>query len=315
MQLHYGIENLHIDNPVVTIGSFDGVHKGHVQVIASLKRVAERLQGETVIISFEPHPREVLYPLEKRPGILTTLDKKVVILESLGVAHLIILPFTHALAELTYSDFVRNLLVDKLGVKGLVIGYDHRLGKNREGTFDKLKVLAEQYHFYLEQEDVYEEHDINISSTKIRNALQIGDITRVNEFLGYAYSISGMVVQGDHIGRQMGFPTANIKLKDERKLLPAVGVYAVEVFVVGKLYRGMLNIGVRPTVSCSGEVRIEVHIFDFTGDLYGSNVRVALVSRIRGERKFDGKEELAEQLQRDKQSALMVFRNGIVPLN
>ena len=309
MQLHYGIENLHIDNPVVTIGSFDGVHKGHVQVIASLKRVAEYLQGETVIISFEPHPREVLYPLEKKPGILTTLDEKAAILESLGVAHLIILPFTRALAELTYSDFVRNLLVDRIGVKGLVIGYDHRFGRNREGTFDKLKVLSEKYHFYLEQEEVYEEHDINISSTKIRNALQIGDIARVNEFLGYSYSLSGIVVQGDQIGRQMGFPTANIELKDERKLLPAAGVYAVKVFVGDNSYQGMLNVGVRPTVSCSGEVRIEVHIFDFKGDLYGCNVRVALVARIRGERKFDGKEELAEQLQRDKQSALLAFKN------
>lgn len=309
MQLHYGIENLHIDNPVVTIGSFDGVHKGHVQVIASLKRVAEYLQGETVIISFEPHPREVLYPLEKKPGILTTLDEKAAILESLGVAHLIILPFTRALAELTYSDFVRNLLVDRIGVKGLVIGYDHRFGRNREGTFDKLKVLSEKYHFYLEQEEVYEEHDINISSTKIRNALQIGDVVRVNEFLGYSYSLSGIVVQGDQIGRRMGFPTANIELKDERKLLPAVGVYAVKVFVGDNSYQGMLNVGVRPTVSCSGVVRIEVHIFDFKGNLYGCNVRIALVARIRGERKFDGKEELAEQLHRDKQSALLAFKN------
>lgn len=307
MQLHHGIENLHITNPVVTIGSFDGVHKGHVQVIASLKRVAERLQGETVIISFEPHPREVLYPLEKRPGILTTLDEKAAVLEALGVAHLVILPFTHALAELTYSDFVRNLLVDKLNVKGLVIGYDHRFGKNREGTFDKLKVLAEQYHFYLEQEEVYEEHDINISSTKIRNALQIGDIARVTDFLGYPYSIAGVVVRGDRIGRQMGFPTANIELEDERKLLPAVGVYAVNVLVGNELYRGMLNIGVRPTVSSSGVVRIEVHILDFEGDLYGRRIRIALVARIRGERKFDGTDELAAQLQRDRQSVLAAF--------
>ncbi len=308
MQLHYGIENLHITNPVVTIGSFDGVHKGHVQVIAALKRVAEHLHGETVIISFEPHPREVLYPLEKRPGILTTLDEKMAILESLGVAHLIILPFTRKLAELAYSDFVNNLLVDKLGIAGLVIGYDHHFGKNREGTFDKLKILAEKYHFYLEQEEVYEEHDINISSTKIRNALQIGDIARVSEFLGYPYSIAGIVVQGDRIGRQMGFPTANIELEDKRKLLPAVGVYAVKVRIEDKSYQGMLNIGVRPTVNSTGIVRIEVHIFDFNGNLYGCNLRVALFARIRGEQKFDGKEKLAEQLQRDRQSVLQIFK-------
>lgn len=304
MELHHGIDNLHLVNPVVTIGSFDGVHKGHVQVIASLKQVAERLGGETVIISFEPHPREVIYPLEKRPGILTTLEEKRAILERLEVQHLIILPFTRALAELTYTEFVRNLLVDGIGVKGLVIGYDHRFGKNREGTFEKLKGLAEQYHFYLEQEKVYTENDINISSTKIRNALQIGDLRQVNEFLGYAYSLRGKVIPGDRIGRTLGFPTANLALEDERKLLPAGGVYAVQVEAKRKVCGGMLNIGVRPTVSCTGKVRIEVNLFDFEGDLYGESLRVALIARIRGEQKFDGKAELAAQLERDREEAL-----------
>lgn len=304
MQVHYGIENLHIVNPIVTIGSFDGVHKGHVQVISSLKKVARRLGGETVIISFEPHPREVLYPMEQRPGILTTLEEKTEILAAYGVDHLIILQFTRALAELDYWDFVRDILVDKIGLKGLVIGYDHRFGKNREGTFDKLKELAAKYHFYLEQEEVYEENQINISSTKIRNALQIGDVDRVNEFLGYAYSIIGKVVAGDKIGRTMGFPTANIQLKDDRKLLPASGVYAVKVWVDEQEYGGMLNIGVRPTVSCTGVVRIEVNIFDFHQDIYGREIRIALVARIRGERKFDGIAELQKQLVVDREEAI-----------
>lgn len=303
MQIHYGTENLHIVNPVVTIGSFDGVHKGHVQVIESLKRVACRLNGETAIISFEPHPREILYPMEKRPGILTTLDEKIEILNAYGVDHLIILQFTRELAELSYTDFVRHILVDRIGLKGLVVGYDHRFGKKREGTFEKLKELAEKYNFYLEQEEVYEENQINISSTKIRNALQIGDITRVNEFLGYLYSISGRVVAGDRIGRSMGFPTANLQLKDDRKLLPASGVYAVKVLVDGQKYRGMLNIGVRPTVSCAGLVRIEVNIFDFDRSIYGQEIRVSLIARIRGERKFEGVKELAEQLRKDKEKA------------
>lgn len=307
MQVHYGIDHINIANPIVTIGSFDGVHKGHVQVIESLKRVAQHLGGETVIISFEPHPREVLYPREKRPGILTTLEEKIEILTSHGVEHLIILQFTQSLAELNYSDFVRHVLVDKVGIKGLVVGYDHRFGKNREGTFDKLKELSERYHFYLEQEEVYEENNINISSTKIRNALEIGDVSRVNEFLGYKYPISGIVVAGDKIGRSMGFPTANIQLKDERKLLPASGVYTVKVLVEGQEYGGMLNIGVRPTVSCSGMIRIEVHIFDFQQDIYGKEIRVTLVNRIRGERKFDSVTELAKQLQRDKDEAIKSF--------
>lgn len=307
MQLHYGIEDLHIVNPVVTIGSFDGVHKGHVQVIESMKKVAGRLKGETVIISFEPHPREVLYPMEKRPGILTTLEEKKEILEALVVDHLVVLPFTRALAELEYADFVRDILVDKMGIKGLVIGYDHRFGKNREGTFDKLKELSAKYHFYLEQEEVYEENQINISSTKIRNALQVGDIDRVNEFLGYAYTLSGKVVSGDKIGRTMGFPTANIELNDERKLLPAPGVYAVKVFVDRKVYQGMLNIGIRPTVSCSGIVRIEVNIFDFSADIYGQGIQVSLMDRIRGERKFNDINELQEQLTRDRKVVLAYF--------
>lgn len=304
MQVHYGIEDLHIVNPVVTIGSFDGVHKGHVQVIESMKRVANRLQGETVIVSFEPHPREVLYPMEKRPGILTTLEEKKDILKSLGVDHLVVLPFTRALAELEYADFVRDILVDKIGIKGLVIGYDHRFGKNREGTFEKLKDLSAKYHFYLEQEEVYEENQINISSTKIRNALQVGDIARVNEFLGYAYTLSGKVVAGDKIGRSMGFPTANIQLNDERKLLPAAGVYAVNVFADGKVYEGMLNIGVRPTVSCLGIVRIEVNIFEFKKDIYGQEIQIGLVGRIRGERKFNDVNELQQQLIQDRETVL-----------
>jgi len=302
MQVHYGIEDLHIVNPVATIGSFDGVHKGHVQVIESLKKLAQQLEGEATIISFEPHPREVLYPMEKRPGILTTLEEKVQILEKIGVEHLIILQFVPALAGLDYSDFVKHILVDKIGIKGLVIGYDHRFGKNREGTFDKLKELAEKYHFYLEQEDVYEENEINISSTKIRNALQIGDIEHVNDFLGYSYSISGKVISGDKIGRSIGFPTANIQLKDERKLLPVSGVYAVNVVVEGERYGGMLNIGVRPTVSCSGELRIEVHIFDFNKDIYGQKVKIFLKARIRGERKFDSIDELKQQLLKDMET-------------
>lgn len=311
MQIHYGIEDLHIVRPVVTIGSFDGVHKGHVQVIDSLKRVARQFEGETVIISFEPHPREVLYPLEKRPGLLTTLEEKVERLEFHGIDHLIVLPFTRSLAELDYQEFVRKLLVDKMGIQGLVVGYDHRFGKNREGTFEKLKELAAKYHFYLEQEEAYEENQINISSTKIRNALQIGDIHRVNEFLGYSYVLNGKVIHGDKIGRSMGFPTANIELNDERKLLPAAGVYAVKVIVRGQEYGGMLNIGVRPTVSCCGVVRIEVHIFDFNETIYGQNIHIALVERIRGERKFNDREELKQQLLSDQAAIKMLLEKTL----
>ncbi|MEG0795755.1 MAG: bifunctional riboflavin kinase/FAD synthetase [Odoribacter sp.] len=308
MQIHYGAERLNIKNPVVTIGSFDGVHKGHKQVIESLKRVARHLGGESVIISFEPHPREVLYPQEKRLGILTTLEEKIGILEACGVDHLFILNFTRELADLDYADFVKNILIDQVGLKGLVVGYDHRFGKNREGSFEKLRELAEKHHFYLEQEEVYEENQINISSTKIRTALELGDISLVNEYLGYSYMLSGTVVNGDKIGRMMGFPTANIQVSDDRKLLPAVGVYAVKVNVEGKEYRGMLNIGIRPTVSTAGVIRIEVHIFDFNQNIYGQEIQIALLARIRGERKFNDTEELKKQLLLDQEKCI-IYKN------
>lgn len=304
MQVHYGTADIRIINPVVTMGSFDGVHKGHVQVIENLKRVAARLNGESVIISFEPHPREVLYPLEKRPGILTTLDEKVEILDRFGVDHLIILPFTQALADLSYSEFVKHILAGQIGIRGLVVGYDHRFGRNREGSFESLKTLADKYHFYLEQEEAYEENKINISSTKIRTALELGDIALVREFLGYNYSFTGKVVHGDKIGRKIGFPTANLQLQDERKLLPASGVYAVSVSVEGRHFYGMLNIGVRPTVSRSGIIRLEVNIFDFQAEIYDKTISVSLLSRIRGERKFNDVNELKFQLEADKKSVL-----------
>lgn len=304
MQVHYGITDIQITAPVVTMGSFDGVHKGHVQVIGNLKQVAAKLGGESVIISFEPHPREVLYPLEKRPGILTTLEEKIGILQAHGVDHLIILPFTEELANLSYSDFVKRILVDRLGIKGLVVGYDHRFGKNREGSFEVLKAIAGEYRFYLEQEQAYEENEVNISSTKIRTALELGNIALVREFLGYDYPISGKVVHGDKIGRTIGFPTANLQLEDERKLLPASGVYAVRVSVDGVMYGGMLNIGVRPTVSRSGIVRLEVNIFDFHSEIYDKTISVFLLARVRGERKFNDVAELSTQLEADKQVVL-----------
>lgn len=310
MQVHYGLENIRIEKPVVTIGSFDGVHKGHVQVIEGLRRCARKLQGESVIISFDPHPREVLYPLEKRPGILTTLDEKIKILSEYGIQHLIVLKFTEELANLTYDDFVKHILVDKIGIAGLVVGYDHRFGKDREGDFEALKILAGKYHFHIEQEEVCVTREVNISSTKIRTALELGDVGLVKALLGYDYPISGIVVHGDKIGRQMGFPTANINVSNHRKLLPAAGVYAAHVYIDGETYEGMLNVGVRPTVSTSGIVRLEVHIFDFDRDIYGAGITVTVLERIRGERKFENTGELQLQLQKDKEAVLRLKNEG-----
>lgn len=309
MKVHYGIDGLDICNPVVTIGSFDGVHLGHACVIRHLNAKAAEIGGESVIISFEPHPREVLYPLEKKPGILTTLEEKVAILERYGVDHLVVMRFTLEFARQSYSDFVRDVLIGKLHMRGLVVGYDHRFGKDREGNFETLQALSEEYHFFLEKEHVFLENNVNVSSTKIRNALSVGDIALVNDFLGYAYSMTGKVVPGQHLGHKIGFPTANICLADSRKLLPAVGVYAVEVIIETEAHFGMLNIGIRPTVSKSGIITLEVNIFDFDRDIYGEMVTVRFVARVRGERKFDSIEELKAQLQVDKGKILELLSN------
>ena len=301
MKVHYGIENIDIHCPVVTIGSFDGVHLGHACVIRHLREKAAAVGGESVIISFEPHPREVLYPLERKPGILTTLEEKVEILERYGVGHLVVLRFTLDFARQSYADFVRDVLVGRLRMRGLVVGYDHRFGKDRAGDYESLRELSRRYGFFLERESAFEEDDVNVSSTKIRNALAVGDIALVNRFLGYAYSFTGTVVPGRRLGREMGFPTANIALPDERKLLPAPGVYAVRVEVGGETRGGMLNIGVRPTVSSDGVVTREVHIFDFDRQIYGSTVTVRLIARVRGEQKFADISELRSQLLHDKE--------------
>ncbi|MGL5682534.1 MAG: bifunctional riboflavin kinase/FAD synthetase [Marinifilaceae bacterium] len=301
MDVHYGLENLHIHNPVVTLGSFDGLHKGHVKVLQALRDEAKRVNGETVIVSFEPHPRAVLYPHEPAPGILTTVEEKIGLLKECGVDHLVLLPFTLELAQLDYKEFVKRILVDGIGVRVLVVGYDHRFGRNREGSFDTLKSLSEVMGFELMQEQVYEEKHINVSSTKIRNALAVGDINTVNNYLGYNYSFSGCVVMGQQLGRKMGFPTANIQLHSMNKLLPATGVYAVEVIVDSVVYGGMLNIGTRPTVSRTGETSVEVHIFNFNKDIYGNSITVRFVERVRGERRFENVDELKQQLCVDKQ--------------
>ena len=309
MKVHYGVENIEIKCPVVTIGSFDGVHLGHACVIQHLKEKAANIDGESVIISFEPHPREVLYPREQKIGILTTLEEKITILEKYGVDHLIILKFTLEFAQQSYTDFVKKILIDKLKIKGLVVGYDHRFGKDRAGNFENLQELANKYGFFLEKEVVFEEDDVNVSSTKIRNALTVGDITTVNRFFGYLYSITGKVVYGHHLGHKIGFPTANIQVSDERKLLPAIGVYAVKVIIGQEIFNGMLNIGIRPTVSNDGQVSCEVYIFDFSQNLYGKTITINFINRIRGERKFNDIEELRAQLQKDQEKILKLLKS------
>lgn len=308
MKLHYSLENFEAHNPVVTIGTFDGLHKGHQMVITQLKQLAKNMKGESVIFTFYPHPRVVTSPNESNLRLLTTKDEKIKLFEQMGVDHLIIYPFNKAFSELNYSDFVKNILVKGMGTKCLVIGYDHRFGKNREGGYDYLKKCAEEYNFTVKRTKALSVEADKISSTKIRLALEDGNILKANYYLGYNFMLHGSVVNGKQLGRKLGFPTANIEASDKYKIIPGYGVYAVNVQIEGSTYKGMLNIGMRPTFNNNADNRsIEVNIFNFSEDIYGKSVTLNFVDKIRNEQKFDGIEALIEQLKADKKSASKIL--------
>ncbi|WP_163709681.1 bifunctional riboflavin kinase/FAD synthetase [Mangrovibacterium lignilyticum] len=301
MKIYRDINDFHVENPILTIGSFDGVHEGHFKIINRLREIAEEKKGESVIFTFYPHPRLVLFPEEKNLRLLTTLNEKVRLFEKAGIDHLIIYPFTKIFSELSYTDFVHTILVEKLRIKTLVVGYDHKFGKNREGSYSMLQGLSEAFNFELEKLDVLLMDDVNISSTKIRESLQEGDVKLANKYLGYPYTLHGTVVEGQKLGRKIQFPTANIEASDPNKLIPGYGVYAVFVNIAGERYIGMLNIGTRPTVNNNADNRsIEVHILQFDGNLYDHEIELEFIQKIRNEKKFASIDELRAQLEEDK---------------
>lgn len=308
MRIYNNLHNFKAKKPVVTIGTFDGVHKGHHIVLNRLKDIARQSGGETVVFTFYPHPRLVLAPEEQNLRLLTTLDEKISLLGQANIHHMIVYPFTAEFAKLSYAEFVKKVLVDEIGTVSLVVGYDHRFGKNREGGFEYLQKCAEIYGFNIEKLDVLLLNEVNVSSTRIRNALESGDIFTANQYLGYRYTLHGKVVEGQKLGRTIGFPTANIESSDIHKLIPGYGVYAVEVEIEGKEYKGMLNIGSRPTFNLNADQRsIEVNIFDFDGEIYGKEVTLVFIGKIRDERKFPGKDALVQQLLLDKESSLRIL--------
>jgi len=308
VKVYRDLEHFKARNPVVTIGTFDGVHKGHQVVISRLQEFARKYSGETVIFTFYPHPRLVTSPEETNLRLLTTLEEKIKLFERLGIDHLIIYPFTHEFSQLSYTEFVKTILVDQIKTYCLVVGYDHKFGKNREGGFEYLQKCAKKYNFKVEKLDALSLDNTNVSSTKIRLALEEGKIKKANRYLGYQYTLHGSVVEGRRLGRRIGFPTANIEASDPHKLIPGYGVYAVRIMLNDKNYRGMLNIGTRPTFNQNADNRsIEVHIFDFEGDIYNAEITMIFVDKIRNEQKFEGADALAEQLKKDKQSALRLL--------
>lgn len=307
MKIHLGTETIKdIKNAVVTSGTFDGVHIGHQQILNRLRAVANQIDGETVLITYWPHPRLVLNPADKSLCLLSTFPEKANLLEKYGVDHLVKVPFTKEFSQMSPEDYIRIILKERIQTKKLIIGYDHRFGIDRSGGLEQLIQSAPQHDFEVEEIPRKDIDQIGISSTKIRNALGTGDVLLANSFLGRNYAISGKVVHGEKRGRDIGFPTANISIKEGYKLIPADGVYAVKVCDKYKKQDGMLNIGTRPTVG--GENRtIEVHIFDFNEDIYDSEICIEFVSQIRKEQKFSSIEELKAQLHADEQAVRAVL--------
>ena len=308
MKIFHSINEFHSDKKtILTLGTFDGVHIGHAAILKKLTQNTADGKFESAVLTFFPHPRMVLQG-KSDLKLLNTINEKIDLLEKIGIENLIIHPFDANFSQLSAEEFVKTVLVDQLHIQKIIIGYDHRFGKNRTANIDDLTAFGLKYGFEVEQISAQEINDISISSTKIRTALEDGEINLANEYLGYSYFLSGTVVKGKQLGRTIGFPTANIELEEEYKLVPKNGVYIVTAEIDGKSVYGMMNIGFNQTVQ--GEKRtIEVHFFDFDLDIYNRHIRVAILQRIRSEEKFESVEFLKIQLGKDKDFSIQYIQN------
>ena len=300
MKIYHHIDEFKpVNGAVVTIGTFDGVHQGHRKIIAGITELAKATGGESVILTFFPHPRMILHPEDQSIKLITTIDEKAGLLEQLGVDHLIITPFSRDFSNQTPEEYIKHVLVEKIGTRKIVIGYDHRFGKDRSGGLEDLQRLAPVYGFDVLEIPEQDINDVAVSSTRIRTALLAGDIATANAFLSYPFFLTGKVIRGDQIGRQIGYPTANIQPHESYKLIPGDGIFAVNVGTADGVYKGMAYIGQRPTVNGINR-NIEVNIFDFDREIYNQNVRMDFLQYIRGDIKFDSLDELKRQLAQDK---------------
>ena len=313
MQVHYGISSYkNIKNPVITVGTFDGVHFGHQKIISRLCKIANTINGESILLTFDPHPRSVLFK-NQSIKLINTLDEKINLLEQLGLDHLVVYPFTKGFSKMSGTEYVKQHLIKELGVQTLVIGYDHHFGNDRSGNIDLLRSMQNNEGYQLEEIAAHEIDEISISSTKIRTAINSGELSLVKDFLGYNYFITGDVKHGDGIGKTLGFPTANISLSNNDKIIPKYGVYAVKAKIDNNLFDGIMNIGTRPTLNnISNELRLEVHLFNFNESIYGKHIQVDLIDTIRDEIKFNDIETLKRQIAIDCEKAKKILQKNQV---
>ncbi|MCF8296804.1 MAG: bifunctional riboflavin kinase/FAD synthetase [Saprospiraceae bacterium] len=292
--------------PVVTLGTFDGVHLGHQKILNRITEEAKLNNGESIVITFDPHPRMVLKKAKTGLSFINTIDEKIELLEKANIDNLIIINFTKEFSQLTSEEFIKQYLIDKLKIKKLIVGHDHHFGRDRMGDCSFLSEMMQEFKFDCERISAQKLKAVEVSSTKIREALKKGEIQKANSFLGYCYSITGSVKSGNKIGREIGFPTANIEIKDKSKLIPKIGIYAIKIDYEGKRYNGMAYIGKRPTFNLN-ELRIETNIFNFDKNIYNKEIKFSFVQRIRDDVKFNSIDELEAQLILDKKAAEQIL--------
>lgn len=310
MKIIHSISNFSSkESSFVTIGTFDGIHIGHQKILGDLIQSAKQQNTKSVVLTFFPHPRMVLQK-DVTLELLNTIDEKSKLLEKMGLDYLIIHPFSKEFSRLTALDFVRDILVNQLNTSKLIIGYDHHFGKNREGNIDQLREYSHLYDFDVQEIPAQDIDDVSVSSTKIRNALHEGHLKTANKYLGYNFMIHGTVVNGKKLGGKIGFPTANIDVKEDYKLIPKTGVYVIQAAIENTRYHGMMNIGYRPTLDGKHQT-IEAHFFDFEGDLYDQFLKIEFLYFLREEQKFDSVDELIAQLKKDQENALSFLENNL----
>ncbi len=307
MNIYYSIGDFpsHKDT-IVTIGTFDGVHRGHQKIINRLNKIANREGLESVVLTFNPHPRHVIYPDDQKLRLIHTIEEKIEVLSNTGLQNLVLHKFTKEFSRTKSLNFIRDILVNKLNMKYMVVGFDHHFGRNRQGTFDNLLELSDLYGFKIEKVPPQNLGEVTISSTKIRNAILEGDCKLANSYLDHAFSITGKVVEGNKIGTSIDFPTANIHIESPWKILPKDGVYAIKVFLKNEQFFGMLNLGNRPSIS-DNSFAIEAHLFNFKGSIYNEEIKIEFVERIRDEKEFADLSKLQSQLRIDEVKCKQVF--------